>query len=220
MNKKKIWMIIGIIILIMLFMTLFINIYMINSTKKQIINLNDLDRITDVDAIVVLGCRVNGNIPSLMLSKRLDRGIDVYKKLKTKIILTGDHTKDNYDEVNVMRDYMLSSDVISSDIFEDHAGISTYDSIYRVKNIFRAKKIVIVTQKYHMYRAIYLANQLDIEAVGIVADDIPQNMIMFKNHIREVLSRDKNFFKGLFKPKSKYLGNIIPLNQDGMITSG
>lgn len=220
MNKKKIWMIIGIIILIMLFMTLFINIYMINSTKKQIINLNDLDRITDVDAIVVLGCRVNGNIPSLMLSKRLDRGIDVYKKLKTKIILTGDHTKDNYDEVNVMRDYMLSSDVISSDIFEDHAGISTYDSIYRVKNIFRAKKIVIVTQKYHMYRAIYLANQLDIEAVGIVADDIPQNMIMFKNHIREVLSRDKNFFKGLFKPKSKYLGNIIPLNQDGMITIG
>ena len=108
----------------------------------------------------------------------------------------------------------------SKDIFLDHAGVNTYDSLYRAKYIFEAKKIVIVTQKYHMYRALYLANKLDLDAVGIVADDIPQKMIMLKNEIREILSRDKNFFKGIIKPKSKYLGEIIPLNQDGIVTSG
>ena len=71
-----------------------------------------------------------------------------------------------------------------------------------------------------MYRALYLANSLDLDAVGVVADDIPQKAIMLKNEIREILSRDKNYFLGLFKPKSKYLGEVIPLNQDGIVTSG
>ncbi len=217
MNKKKILIILGIIVIITVLLTLFINIRMITSTKNQIIEINELK--DDYDAIVILGCRVNGDSPSLMLAKRLDKGIEVYNKLNTKIILTGDHDEKEYDEVNVMRNYVLDS-VPKEDIFLDHAGITTYDSIYRAKYIFGAKKIVIVTQRYHMYRALYLANQLDIEAVGVVADDIPQKFIMLKNEIREVLSRDKNYFKGLIKPKSKYLGEIIPLNQDGIVTEG
>ena len=220
MNKKKVLIIIVSVIGFIALLTLFINIYMITSTKNQIVSINDLNNITDIDAIVILGCRVDGDSPSLMLSRRLDKGIEVYEKLKTKVILSGDHDDKYYDEVNVMRDYMLSSNVLSSDIFMDHAGINTYDSIYRAKYIFNAKKIVIVTQKYHMYRALYLANSLDLEAVGVVADDIPQKFIMLKNEIREILSRDKNFFKGLIKPKSKYLGEIIPLSQDGIVTEG
>ncbi len=217
MNKKKILIILGIIVIITVLLTLFINIRMITSTKNQIIEINELK--DDYDAIVILGCRVNGDSHSLMLAKKLDKGIEVYNKLNTKIILTGDHDEKEYDEVNVMRNYVLDS-VPKEDIFLDHAGITTYDSIYRAKYIFGAKKIVIVTQRYYMYSALYLANQLDIEAVGVVADDIPQKFIMLKNEIREVLSRDKNYFKGLIKPKSKYLGEIIPLNQDGIVTEG
>ena len=217
MNKKKILIIIGSIIVFISLMTLFINIYMINSTKNQIISIDELNG--EYDAIIVLGCRVDGDSPSLMLARRLDKGIEVYNKLNTKIILTGDHDEKDYDEVNVMKNYIIDS-IPSKDIFLDHAGVNTYDSLYRAKYIFEAKKIVIVTQKYHMYRALYLANKLDLDAVGIVADDIPQKMIMLKNEIREILSRDKNFFKGLIKPKSKYLGEIIPLNQDGIVTSG
>jgi vancomycin permeability regulator SanA len=217
MNKKKVFIILGIIVIIGALLTLFINIRIITSTKNQIIEINELK--DDYDAIMVLGCRVNGDSPSLMLARRLDKGIEVYNKLNTKVILTGDHDEKEYDEVNVMRNYVLDS-VPSEDIFLDHAGITTYDSIYRAKYIFGAKKIVIVTQRYHIYRALYLANQLDIEAVGVVADDIPQKFIMLKNEIREVLSRDKNYFKGLIKPKSKYLGEIIPLNQDGIVTEG
>lgn len=215
--KKKVLVILSIIILIVSLLTLFINLRMINTTKNQIISIDSLSN--DYDAIIVLGCKVDEDGPSLMLARRLDRGIDVYNKLNTKVILTGDHGKDEYDEVNVMRDYILDS-IPSKDIFLDHAGFNTYDSIYRAKYVFEAKKVVIVTQKYHMYRALYLANSLDLEAVGVVADDIPQKGIMIKNEIREILSRDKNYFKGLIKPKSKYLGEIIPLNQDGIVTEG
>ena len=218
-NKKKIIILIIVSLILFIFlMTLFINLYMISSTKKQIVDINNLE--SNYDAIIVLGCKVNGDEPSLMLQRRLDKGFDVYNKLHTKILLTGDHGKEEYDEVNVMRDYLIDFDIDSSDIFLDHAGFNTYDSIYRAKYVFMAKKVVIITQKYHMYRALYLANKLDLDAVGVVANDIPQKGIMFKNEIREILSRDKNYFKGLFKPKSKYLGEIIPLNQDGIVTEG
>lgn len=214
MNKKKILLIILLVFLFLSFMTIFINIHMISSTKEQIIELDDITDINDFDAIIILGCRVNGDSPSLMLVKRLEKGIEVYNKINTKILLTGDNSRKDYDEVNVMRDYLIGSDIDSKDIVLDHAGLNTYDSIYRAKYIFEAKKVVIVTQRYHMYRALYLANELDLEAVGIVADDIPQKGIMLKNKIREILSRDKNYFKVLFKPKSKYLGEVIPIRQD------
>lgn len=217
-NKKRFIIILSSCFLIVFFMTLFINIYMISSTKKQIVDINNLD--SDYDAIIVLGCKVNGDSPSLMLARRLDKGIEVYNKLNTKMILTGDHGQTEYNEVNVMRDYIISSNIDSKDIFLDHAGFNTYDSIYRAKYIFEAKKVVIITQQYHMYRALYIANQLGLEAVGVAADDIPQKGIMLKNEIREIFSRDKNFFLGIFKPESKYLGEIIPLNQDGIVTEG
>ncbi len=219
-KNKKIWLAIAIFVVTIVLLTVFINIYMISSTKKQIISLDDISEIKDVDAIIILGCQVYDDHPSLMLAKRLDKGEEVYNILHTKILLTGDHGEKNYDEVNVMKDYLMSSNIDEKDIFLDHAGFNTYDSIYRAKYIFGAKKVVIVTQKYHMYRALYLANQLDLEAVGVVANDIPQKGIMLKNEIREVLSRDKNFFKGIIKPKSKYLGEEIPLNQDGIVTAG
>lgn len=216
--KKKITILLVLIIILVALMTLFINLHMINSTSDQIVDIYSLK--SDYDAIVVLGCKVDENGPSLMLARRLDKGSEVYNKLNTKIILTGDHGKNEYDEVNTMRDYLLDYNVDSKDIFLDHAGFNTYDSIYRAKYIFEAKKVVIITQKYHMYRALYIANSLGLEAVGVVADDIPQKTIMLKNEIREILSRDKNFFISIFKPKSKYLGETIPLNQDGIITEG
>ena len=205
---KKIFFLLFLLILIGIIGTLIINLYMINSTKNQIVELDDINE--EYDAIVILGCKVNGNTPSLMLARRLDKGIEVYNKLHTKILLTGDHGKNNYDEVDVMKAY-LNDDIDENDIFLDHAGFNTYDSLYRAKYIFMAKKIIIITQEYHMYRALYLANKLDIEAVGIVASDIPQKLVMLKNEVREILSRDKNFFKGIIKPKSKYLGEVIPI---------
>ena len=217
---KKYLKIIIIVVITCLITTLFINIYMIKSTKNNIINEKEFELLENVDAILVLGCKVNGNYPSLMLEKRLDKGIYLYSKSNYKIILSGDHGRDEYDEVNVMKNYLLESNIPSSDVFLDHAGFNTYDSIYRVKEVFNARKIVIVTQKYHLYRALYIAKHLGIEAYGVIAEDVPYKGIMLKNEIREILSRDKNFFKVIFKPKSKYLGDKIDLKGDGSITNG
>ena len=196
------------VLLVFLFgsiLTIVINLYMINGTKNQIIEINQLKELKNIDAILVLGCKVEGNSPSIMLANRLDKAYDVYNMLNTKLLLSGDHGKKDYDEVDVMRDYLKNMNVMEDDIVLDHAGFSTYDSIYRAKNVFNMKKVIIVTQNYHMYRALYLANKLDLEAVGVIALDVPQKGIMLKNEIREIFSRDKNFIKGILKPTSKYL---------------
>lgn len=217
---RKYLKIIIMVVIIGLITTLLINLYMIESTKSKIINDNDVVLIDNIDAIVILGCKAYSDHPSLMLEKRLDKGIDLYHKNGNKLILTGDHGTKGYDEVNVMKNYALDKEIPSEDIFLDHAGFTTYDSLYRIKEVFNAKKIVIVTQKYHLYRALYIAKHLGIEAYGIIADDIPYKGIMIKNEIREILSRDKNFFKVLIKPKSKYLGDKIDLKGNGNITNG
>ena len=215
-NKKRFLLTFICIVGMGVIITLFINLYMILSVNKQIINEEQVDK--EYDAILILGCRVNGDSPSLMLVKRLDKGIDMYNKIHKKIIISGDNTRNDYDEVNVMGEYLLNSNVLEEDIVKDYAGISTYDSLYRLKEIFGVKKVVIITQRYHMYRALYIANNLDIEAIGVVADDIPQKFVMLKNEIREIFSRDKNFFKVIFKPKSKILGEKIDIfNNNSLI---
>ncbi len=218
--KRKILNAFLILFVIVILTTLFINIYMVKTTENNIIEISDLESLNDIDAILVLGCKTNGNYPSMMLQNRLEKGIEVYNILHTKLLLSGDHGKKNYDEVNAMKDYILNYNIDRSDIFLDHAGFSTYDSMYRAKHVFTAKKIIVITQKYHMSRALYIAKALDLDAKGILADDIPYKSIMLKNEIREFLSRNKNFIKVIFKPRSKYLGEVISLNGDGNITNG
>ena len=201
MIKKRILLTILWIFIIVIVSTIIINTYMILSVRNKIVDMKDLD--DSIDYILVLGCRVENDIPSLMLSKRLEKTIDVYNKLYTKVIVSGDSTRSDYDEVGVMSNYLLTS-IDKDNLILDKDGITTYDSIYRAKYVYNAKKIVIITQKYHIYRALYLANKLDLDAVGIVADDIPQKFVMAKNHLREILARNKNFFKGIIKPKIEY----------------
>lgn len=213
---KKVLLTIMWIIIFIGVSSLAINLYICSSTKNQIISIDELNN--DYDAILVLGCKVDGNRPSLMLSRRLEKAIDVYNSLNSKFLLSGDHGKKEYDELNVMNDYLKTYSISSDDIFLDHAGFSTYDSIYRAKNIFGVKKIVIITQNYHLYRSLYLANKLGIEAYGVSADDIPYKSIMIKNEIREYLARTKDFFKGIVQPQSKYLGELIDIHGSGTVT--
>ena len=120
----------------------------------------------------------------------------------------------DYDEVNVMKKYLKENNIPSKDIFMDHAGLSSYDSIYRAKKIFKANKIIIVTQDYHLYRALYIAKQLDMEAYGVVANK-REYRGQFKREIREIMARVKDFIKCIIKPESTYLGEVIPINGNG-----
>ncbi len=198
-----------------------INTYVVQSTKKQILSPEDAEALTDVDCILVLGCYVNEKgEPSAMLADRLKRGVDLFKKgAAPKLLMSGDHGRYTYDEVTAMRQYALDADIPSQDIFMDHAGFSTYESIYRARDIFQAKKIIIVSQKYHLYRALHIANALGIEAYGVDAD-YRNYTGQFYRDVREILARNKDVVKAILKVKPTYLGDAIPIFGDGNLTVG
>jgi len=208
---------IGIIIIVLLVLT--INLYVKQSTKKQILTSERSSQLENIDCIIILGAGIWEDRPSHMLEDRLLAGIELYKKgVAPKIIMSGDHGREEYDEVNVMKDFAIEKGVPSEDIFMDHAGFSSYESIYRAKEIFEAKKVVIVTQEYHLYRSLYIANCLGLEAYGIGAD--PRQYVgATYRELREILARNKDFAKCIFKPKPTYLGETIPVSGSGDITN-
>ena len=195
------------------------NIIIVTTTNNNILDKNSIKTIEDIDCILILGAGIRGNNPSPMLEDRLIEGISLYQnEVSPKILASGDHMSKYYDEVNVMKDFLVGHKIPSQDVFMDHAGISTYDSIYRAKNIFEAKKIVIVTQKYHLHRALYIAKNLGLESYGIASNPRPYRN-QFIREIREYLARTKDFFKTLFKMKSTYLGETISIKDNGDITN-
>lgn len=216
---KKVTMILAIIVVILALIILTINLYVKETTKKQIINNSDYTKLENIDCIIVLGAGIWGDKPSPMLEDRLLEGINLYNNnVSNKIIMSGDHGREEYDEVNIMKNYAIEKGVPSENIFMDHAGFSTYESIYRAKEIFKAKKVVIVTQKYHLYRALYIANQLRLEAYGVGSD--PRKYVgATYRELREILARDKDFIKCIFKPEPTYLGETIPVSSNGNATN-
>ncbi|CDA15737.1 putative uncharacterized protein [Clostridium sp. CAG:571] len=208
-----------IIIAILMIIVLGINLYVKASTNKQILGENDYTKLSDIDCIIILGAGVWGDKPSPILEDRLLEGIKLYQNnVSDKIIMSGDHGRESYDEVNIMKNYAIEKGIPSENIFMDHAGFSTYESIYRARDIFKAKKIVIVTQKYHLYRALYAANCLGLEAYGLGADPRQYSGATFRE-LREILARDKDFIKCIFKPKPTYLGDTIPVSGNGDVTN-
>ena len=196
---KKVMVYLIIIIVIILVCIFGINAYVKISTKNQIIKENEYDKLSDIDCIIILGAGVWGDKPSHMLEDRLLEGIKLYENnVSSKIIMSGDHGKKDYDEVNIMKNYAIEKGVPSENIFMDHAGFSTYESMYRARDVFKAQKVLIVTQKYHLYRAVYIARQLGIEAYGLDREELKYPIT---NNIREAAARVKDFFYCIAEPE-------------------
>ena len=173
-----------------------------------------------IDAVLVLGAQVrpDGSL-SKMLKERLDTGISIYKSgITDRMIMSGDHGRDDYDEVNAMKSYAIEQGVPSECIFMDHAGFSTYESMYRAKEIFEAENLIVVTQKYHMYRALYDAKALGIEAKGVTCDTRVYSGDKYRK-LREAAARIKDVGYTIAKPKPTYLGDVIPVTGNGNVTS-
>lgn len=216
---KKVIIILSVLIIIAILLVLIINQYVKNSAKSNII-LETSNSNKNIDAILVLGCQVkeDGSL-SLMLKDRLDKAIELYKSnVSSKIIVSGDHGTKEYDEVNAMKKYLIQNDVKSEDIFMDHAGFSTYESMYRAKYIFEVEKVIVVTQEYHLYRAIYIGNKLGMETYGVPAKKVNYYGQTGRD-IREILARNKDFIKCIFKPEPTYLGDTIPVSGNGDSTN-
>jgi len=192
------------------------------SAGKSIVTLEELEASQEEqpDAVIVLGAQVKSNGEmSLMLKERVETGIAIYKAgLADKIIMSGDHGQDNYDEVNIMKAYAVEQGVPSECIFMDHAGFSTYETMYRAKEIFQVKNAIIVTQEYHLYRAVYNARALGIEAQGVICDTAVYSGDKQRKR-REVLARIKDFGYTIIKPKPTYLGEVVPVSGNGNVTN-
>ena len=200
---KKICKYIIVILIVLILIPIIINFYVILSTRNMIVD-KDNSLLTNIDYIVILGAGIRRNKPSPMLEDRLKIGISLYKEgISNKILITGDHENDDYDEVSVMKNYLIEHNIPEEDIVLDNYGISTYDSVYRLKEVYKAKKIVIVSQKYHLYRAIYLAKTLNLESYGIEANLRTYRGQSYRE-VREVLARNKDFIKGIIKPEAVY----------------
>lgn len=173
----------------------------------------------EADCILVLGAGVYTNgMPTPILKDRLDRAVELYRSgAARKLLLTGDNGTQEYDEVKVMKDYCLKEGVAAEDIFLDHAGFSTYESIYRARDVFGVKSAVVVTQRYHEYRALYIAKRLGLSVRGVAADEKGYSGKGYRE-MREVFARDKDFFKCLYQPKPTYLGEPIAMDGDGRVT--
>lgn len=217
--KAVIFVVLGIVLLIGI-AAVSLSVYMVKATEKNIFTADTFKNDEKADCILILGAGVKDDKPKPMLRDRLLTGIELYKSgAAEKIIMSGDHGRADYDEVNVMRAFALEQGVSAEDIFLDHAGFSTYDSVYRAKNIFGAENIIIVSQKYHLYRALYIAKKLDVKAAGVSAN-LNTYGGQLKRDIREIIARDKDFFKCIVKPEAEIMGDKIPLDGDGSITLG
>lgn len=201
---KKILKISLYFIIIVVLTALIINLYVVSTTKSSIYKYNQ-NQSKDADAILILGAAVRGNQPSPMLQDRLDEGIRLYKEgYADKIIMSGDHQNEYYSEVNIMKDYAINQGVPSDHIIIDDKGYSTYESVYRAKNIFQINHVIIVTQEYHLYRALYIAKSLDMEVYG--ANSNPRTYSnQYKRDVREIAARIKDFFACLIEVKPQYL---------------
>lgn len=167
--------------------------------------------------ILILGAGLKPDgTPNLMLADRLDQGIALYKRgAAPKILLSGDNGQERYDEVNAMKEYCLDQGVPMEDIFMDHAGFSTYESIHRASSIFQVESMIIVTQDYHLPRACYLAEKMGIRYLGIAARQIDYGGQQGRD-LREIAARCKDFFTGILKPPPTYQGEVIPIEGSGL----
>ena len=188
--------------------------------NPNILTVEQAKNLKDVDCIIVLGCQVRGDGSlSAMLHDRLWRSVQLYDAgVSAKLLMSGDHGRDHYNEVGAMKQFAIDRGVPSKDVFMDHAGFSTYETMYRAKEVFQARKVVIVTQEYHLYRAVYVAEKLGLEAYG-VASDLQGYAGQFNRDVREVMARCKDVAMCLLKPEPTYLGEAIPVSGNGNVTN-
>ncbi|MDD3169289.1 MAG: ElyC/SanA/YdcF family protein [Eubacteriales bacterium] len=217
-NRKRQIIRITVLILIVLVLAVpwAISVCLVSAMEDFLITAEAAGQI-GADCILVLGAGLKSDgTPNHMLQDRLDKGIALYKSgAAPKLLLSGDNGQIEYDEVNAMKEYALNAGIPSENIFMDHAGFSTYESMYRAREIFLVEKAIIITQRYHQYRALYTARGFGIEGYGVVpeAGTYPgQNY----RELRELLARNKDFFKMMVKPEPAYLGNTIPINGSGL----
>nr|WP_294926030.1 ElyC/SanA/YdcF family protein [uncultured Flavobacterium sp.] len=196
--------------IILLILIVAVNSHVKSSTKRDI--HYSLRKFPKNDVGIIFGAGINGDQPSKYLKDRLDAGIFLYKaKRINKILLSGDNGSNEYDELTVMKNYCFKHGVDTTKIFIDYAGFDTYSTMYRAKHIFKIKKATLISQKYHLNRAVYIGQKLGIKSAGYSANKGEYNGYKYVC-FREYLSTFKSFFDVLRNREPHFSGNPIDIN--------
>jgi len=190
--------------------SLTVNSYVKSETSGFI--FNDTESIPNAYCGLVLGAKVykNGEL-SPVTQDRIITAFELYKKGKIKrILVSGDHGQEKYDETNTMKKHLLLMGIPGRDIFTDHAGFNTYNSVVRARRIFHVKNMIIITQEFHLNRSVYIARKNGIKAYGIISDK-RKYLFSDRYEIREYLARVKSFLEVFFNINPVYLGRAIPI---------
>lgn len=225
-NKKRhspmkiFWAVFGITAAVLASVILLLNLIVILSSERSIYEAGD-EILTEgsYDCILILGCGVKPDgTPSHMLYDRIATGVSLYKEgIAPKLLMSGDHSSDDYDEVTVMKNTAVGMGVPPEDIFMDHVGLSTYESMVRAAEKFGVTSCVVVTQDYHLTRAIYTADFCGIDAVGCPANLRSYSAQEWRD-LREMLARCKAVADGIFRPDVE-TGAPVDIHGDGNVTN-
>ena len=213
-KKRWVWLAaVGVLTLAAVLTLWLTNAAVVRVAAQYTYAIEDVDELPEADCVLVLGALVfDDEQLSGVLQDRMDTAIAIYEAGKADVLLlSGDHGQTDYDEVNAMMDYAMFRGVPKEDIFLDHAGFSTYESMYRARDVFCVESIIIVTQQVNLDRAIYDARKLGLAAVGVNSDKH-----VYGNEeqqaLREMLARMKDYFYvNVFLPEPTYLGDAIPI---------
>lgn len=200
---------------IILFVLALVIVVVTNSNvtaKAEKAIFTELKDVPKAKVAIIFGAGINGDQPSRYLKDRLDAGISLYKNYKVdKILLSGDNGRDEYDELTVMKQYCQKNGVDSAKIYIDYAGFDSYSTMYRAKYIFNVDTAILVSQKYHLSRCIYLGDELGVKSFGYSADRGVYPGYRYYA-FREKLSVTKAVLDVIRNRKPKYLGKQVDVN--------
>lgn len=187
-----------------------INAHIVKSTQTHIVE--NVAQAEPAYTAIVLGSLVfNENKVSGTVRHRCDKAIELYQAGKVKrLLVSGDHGTKAYDEVNAMKNYLVKMGVPEKDIFMDHAGFNTYDTMVRAKKVFQVDDAIVVSQDFHLARSLYIAQHAGLNAQAIAAKDSQHlNLKWITN--REILARVKSYLEVVINRDPKFLGEVIPI---------
>lgn len=206
----------AILVFITLSAIVFLLSYLIVNSASGKYIYKDADKLPHAQVAIIPGAAIliNGNL-SPVLRDRVDMAIEIYKKgIVDKVLVTGNNSSVDYNEVIPMKKYLVKNGVPEQDIFTDYAGFDTYSSMYRARDIFKVSSMIVVSQAFHLPRAVYIARHLGLIAYGMEAD---RGNYLLRNDVREIFGNVKALSDLFFKRQPKYLGEQIPITGDNTI---
>ena len=198
-------------IIIMTILTVWANVSVIRASRLYV--TDDINKLNSVKVGLVLGTsrNVKGGSRNTFFFNRIDAAVELFESGKIKyIIVSGDNGEKDYNEPQDMREELVKKGIPDSVIFLDYAGFRTLDSVIRAREIFGQKTFIIISQKFHNERAVYLARKNGIEAYGYNAKEV-EPMQGVKTKVREFFARDKVFVDLLFGVDPKFVGEKVKI---------